>query len=261
MKFSCLTSGSAGNSAFIGTESTRILIDAGLSAKMLVARLASIGETIDGLDGILISHAHIDHVSGLEVILGAAMKRGRSIPIYVTRETASRLKWKRIESPPLRYFEAGSKIEIGDMQAQSFTTPHDCIDSVAFTVSAGGVKIGLATDLGFIPDAMPHYFRGCSLVAIESNYDSDMLRDGDYPLHLKQRISSDVGHLPNSATRNFIRRNMDVSVRHLILCHLSRENNLPSLAREGAGECIASRGLGTNLVLATYEKATEAINL
>ncbi len=262
MRFASLTSGSAANSTFVGTASTRILIDAGCSAKTLVERLGQINETLDSIDGIFITHAHGDHVKGLEVILKAAITRGRLIPVYVTRPTAERLEWKRLEHPPLKYFESGNCVEIGDLKVQSLTTPHDCYDPVAFTVTAAsGEKVGVATDLGFIPPAMCAHFRSCGLVMVESNHDSVMLRDGDYPVDLKRRISGDTGHLSNGQVRNFIREHLGAGVRHLVLAHLSRENNHPQIVRAGAAETLARRGLDVNLVLATHAAATEVIVL
>jgi phosphoribosyl 1,2-cyclic phosphodiesterase len=262
VKFSSLASGSSGNCAFIGSGNTRILLDLGISTKLLVARLAQIGERLEDIDGVCLSHLHTDHSSGLVRTVRTSIQRGAALPAYMTPGTAELIDWGGLERPPVRHFEAGRKFEIGDLEIQSFSVSHDCQDPVAFTVTDRcGVKACVAIDLGGIPDAMNWYVKGSQIILLESNYDSELLRTGGYPQPLKQRISGGAGHLGNADARNWIRRDMPESVQHLLLGHLSRHNNVPSLAREGAAEALSSRGLSISLSIATHEHSTEIIEL
>ena len=263
MRFSSLSSGSSGNATFIASGDTKILLDCGLPVRRLAARLASIGETLDGLSAIVISHEHGDHIGGLARTIRARIERGAAISAYLTRPTAELIDWGGLERPPVKYFEAGRKLEIGDLEIMPVTIPHDCADPVGFIVTdRQGVKAGVIMDLGNIPDAVRYWLRGAQIVMLESNYDTVMLQDGAYIETVKKRISGELGHLPNSAVREFIRKDLDASsVRHLVLCHLSRHNNLPSLVREGAIECLSQRGQNCSVVLATHEKATDVIEI
>lgn len=263
MRFSSLSSGSSGNATFISSGDTRILLDQGLPVKTLVSRLTSIGESLSDLTAIVVSHGHGDHVSGLARTVRAGISRGRAIPAYLTPATADLIDWEGLQRPPVSYFEAGSKFEIGDLQIQSFSVSHDCQDPVAFTVTDRfGAKSCVAVDLGWIPDAMNWYAKGSQIVLVESNYDSELLRSGAYPQPVKDRISGETGHLSNAATRNWIRRDMPESVQHLLLGHLSRHNNIPYLVSEGAAECLASRGLSNcSLLIATHQEATRIIEI
>ena len=148
MRFSSLSSGSSGNATFISSGDTRILLDQGLPVKTLVSRLTSIGESLSDLTAIVVSHGHGDHVSGLARTVRAGISRGRAIPAYLTPATADLIDWEGLQRPPVSYFEAGSKFEIGDLQIQSFSVSHDCQDPVAFTVTDRfGAKSCVAVDL------------------------------------------------------------------------------------------------------------------
>ena len=262
MRFSSLSSGSAGNSTFIQSGDTRILIDCGISVRLLASRLREIGESIDGLSGIVCSHIHGDHVNGIARTVRERIRRGNALSTYLTRPTAELMDWEGLERPPVKYFESGKKFEIGDLEIQSFSVSHDAPDPVAFTVTdRAGIKAVVAVDMGGIPDSMNWYAKGAQIVLIESNHDGDLLRNGSYPAHLKARICGETGHLSNAGCRNFIRRNLDASVRHLILGHLSRQNNTPSLALDGALECVVSKGLTCTVEVATYKEATRILEI
>lgn len=261
MRFSVLASGSAGNSAFLATAKTRILIDAGLSVKELAARLAAIGERAEGLDAILITHEHGDHVAGLPRLIKAGMRCGRAIPVYLTRMTAPMIDWQGLECPPVKYFDAGAAFSIGDIGVSSFTCPHDAVDPLTFCFSADGVKVGVATDLGFIPDAMRARFRQCDVVMIESNYDPEMLATCNRPPSVIERIQSRNGHLSNGDVREYIAKDLPANVQHVVLGHISRETNSTLLVATGARETLAHRGLKPKLTLAYQDRATEVIEL
>lgn len=262
MRFSSLSSGSAGNATFLQSGDTRILIDQGLSVRLLASRLAQIGETLSGLSGIVCSHSHMDHAGGVVGTVRAAARRGETLPAYLTRPTAALLDWEGYERPPVRYFEAGGMFEIGDLQIRAVSVAHDCCDPVAFVVTdRSGAKAVVALDLGSVPEALTYYARGAGLVMLESNYDGEMLRTGSYPEHLKKRITGELGHLSNAACRSWIRREMPAGVRHVVLAHLSRQNNTPQTAHDGAAEALASRGLNCDLSVATYQSATPVIEV
>ena len=178
VKFCVLASGSSGNAALLATENTRILVDAGLSMKELRRRLAAIGEDLSRIDAILITHEHSDHVAGLPVL---ARSRDVRAAIYLTRLTAPAIDWGETQPPRLEPFQAGASFQIGDIEVQSFGIPHDAIDPVGFCFAAQGVRIGVATDLGYIPESVKFHLRRTDLLLLESNHDLDMLKVGPYP--------------------------------------------------------------------------------
>ena len=196
-----LASSSAGNSIFIASPSTRILIDAGLNRKEILARLEAIGEDARRLDAILITHEHTDHIAGLPVL---TRTKGMRAPVFATRGTAQGIDWEGSE-PNLVVFQAGSGLEVGDLRIQSFTIPHDAADPVGYAVTSGKTKLSIVTDLGYLPDSVKWHLRDSQFILLESNHCPEMLRVGPYPWHLKQRILSRKGHLSNDAASEYIR--------------------------------------------------------
>jgi phosphoribosyl 1,2-cyclic phosphodiesterase len=253
VKFCVLASGSSGNAAFLATDKTRILVDAGLSMKELGKRLASIGEDLENIDAILVTHEHTDHVSGLPVL---ARNRKIRAAIYMTRLTAPVIDWG--ESPPrLERFQAGARLRIGDIDVASFGIPHDAIDPVGFAFEARGVRIGVVTDLGYIPESIKFHLRRTDLLLLEANHDLDMLKVGPYPWSVKQRVMSRVGHLSNHVMAEFLAEDLDSSTHNLVLGHLSEQNNHPAIVDMFASQALAMRGLRTRLVIATQNAPTE----
>jgi phosphoribosyl 1,2-cyclic phosphodiesterase len=163
----------------------------------------------------------------------------------------------------VEYFQAGSRFCVGDITVTPFTIPHDAADPVGFVFEADGVRMGLATDLGYIPSNVQQQLRNCDVLMIESNHDLEMLRDGPYPWSVKQRVMSRVGHLSNEAASDFLERNYDGKATYVVLAHLSESNNLPELARVSAERALRERiSLLTNkLVLARQEAPMESICL
>ncbi len=208
------------------------------------ARLAAIGEDPEQLDAILITHEHSDHVCGV-----VSLARKRNTPIFITRLTAHSIPWNDF-TPALDCFQAGSGFRVGDIDVQSFTTPHDAIDPVGFTLSAHGIKVGIVTDLGYIPDSIKIHLRGTNLLLMEANHDLDMLKDGPYPWSVRQRIMGRKGHLSNEAACRFIRSDLDSSVSTLILGHLSEHTNHPARVELEADRALDGRKLFTRLVVA-----------
>lgn len=250
LKFCVLASSSSGNSIFIGTERTRILIDAGLSRKETAARLAAIGESLDKIDGVLITHEHSDHILGLPVVARAVGK-----PVYCTELTAEVLNWEEIRAPR-ETFAAGTGFTIGDLEIGSFTIPHDAVDPVGYTVKGSGVRAAVVTDLGYMPDSIKMHLRGTDVLLLESNHNLEMLKVGPYPWSIKQRIMGRKGHLSNDAAYEYITQDMDTSVSTLILGHLSENTNYPSLVEQMAEQALGARGVSPRVHVAEPRKQT-----
>jgi phosphoribosyl 1,2-cyclic phosphodiesterase len=214
-----------------------------LSCREIQDRLTAIGECIESLDAVLVSHEHGDHVCGLLPVLRKSKAR-----VYMTRLTAPAVEWGKFE-PGLVCFQAGERFRIGDTEVCSFTIPHDASDPVGFVIRANGVRIGMVTDLGYMPDSVRMHLRDTDLLLLESNHDLDMLKVGPYPWSVKQRVMGRNGHLSNAMVSDFILESMDVSVKTLVLAHLSEHNNHPAIASICAAGAIARRGLATRLVV------------
>jgi phosphoribosyl 1,2-cyclic phosphodiesterase len=246
VKICILASSSSGNAAFLATERTRILIDAGIGRRELGKRLAAIGEDLTRLDAVLVTHEHSDHTCGLAALARLFASR---LPVYVTERTALYLDWGEC-APAVETFQAGRGFTVGDFDIASFTIPHDAVDPVGFTVRAHGIKVAIATDLGYIPDSLRVHFRDSDVVLLESNHDVEMLRVGPYPWSVKQRVMSRRGHLSNEVTAHFIRNGLDSRVSTVILGHLSEHNNHPELVRRAGYEALDGRTLFTRLFVA-----------
>jgi phosphoribosyl 1,2-cyclic phosphodiesterase len=271
---SVLASGSRGNCALVATSTTRILVDAGLSGRETFKRLRVLGERTPGecvggheqdISAILITHEHSDHVAGLQ-----RLAKKLNVPVFLTASTHH--AWSRAvrdaegaipELPKPEHFSAGRGFRVGDIEVMPFTIPHDAIDPVGFTFRAEGVKIGFATDLGYMPVSVRDHLRGCSVLVIESNHDVEMLRSGSYPWSVKQRVMSRVGHLSNEALAEFFSSDYDGGAEYVILAHLSEQNNHPEIARAAAEQALGGRqGLWQNRVLlATQTEVLESIRL
>ncbi len=245
-RVSILASGSSGNITLLETERTRLLIDAGLGKKETLRRLAALEAELDQLEGILISHEHADHISGLPQILSQW-----HTTVYLTEPTHSEFRrllpegWtERIER--VEYFRAGQQFTIGEIEVAAFSIPHDAADPVGFTFRANGAKVGLVTDLGYLPALVKHHLRESDCLILESNHDLEMLKVGPYPWHVKQRVMSRTGHLSNHSVSEFLAdpEGFDASARLLVLAHLSEYNNNPYVARICAEEALGRRPAG-----------------
>lgn len=262
---SMLASGSRGNCAIVASSSTRILVDAGISCRETFRRMKALGADPRSLSAILITHEHCDHIYGL-----ATLSKKLCIPVFMTGATHA--AWSRAlrnadgERPKLEKFErfeSGHSFQIGDIAVKPFTIPHDAADPVGFTFRSEGIKVGIATDLGYVPASVTDQLRGCDVLIMESNHDLEMLRVGPYPWSVKQRVMSRVGHLSNVALADFFANDYDNSATFVVLAHLSEQNNHPEIARREAERALARRGgLFTNRVLlASQTEALEPIRL
>jgi phosphoribosyl 1,2-cyclic phosphodiesterase len=250
MKLSVLGSGSTGNAVLIVAGETRVLVDAGLSAKELVRRLALVGEDIRRLDGVLVTHEHGDHVGGLRVLL-----RSVDCPVYISATTCDAYVSERTnlanDEPRKRAAALGNRVEqiesskdfrIGEIDFHPFTIPHDAADNFGFTATHQGVKIATLMDFGHITTLISQQLRGCAAILIESNHSRDMLKACDsYPWELKQRILSRLGHLSNEDIAEWLRDGFDGCARHIVLAHLSQRANNPYLAKISAEVALQER--------------------
>jgi phosphoribosyl 1,2-cyclic phosphodiesterase len=236
----------------VSAGDTRILVDAGLSRKETFERLAAAGVDPEGLTAILITHEHTDHVAGLP-----AVAKKLDVPVYISRLTAPAIPWGDY-IPKLELFQAGSTFPIGCIDVTSFTIPHDAVDPVGFSFKAEGVKISIATDLGYLPDSVRFQLRDSDVLLLESNHDLEMLKVGPYPWSVKQRVMGRMGHLSNDVACNFIRDEIDTNTSTLILGHLSEHNNHPEIVRLMATQALDGGSLFTRLVIAEADKPTEA---
>lgn len=360
MRMTVLASGSKGNGTVISGGRTSVLVDAGLSCRELLKRMAMAGEDPARLDAILITHEHIDHVAGL-----AVLARRLKIPVFFTepthrawvrmltpRTTMSYAKWldhvqkekearaaaaaadialaaageddpcassaedaqavvlrtiphpatmepsrgwdtpgdlashpsqeregwgtravegepsqpakekaSPFELPAVEYFQAGTHFSIGDLDITPFTIPHDAADPCGFVFESEGVRMALATDLGYMPPNVKAALQRIDVLLLESNHDLEMLRDGPYPWSVKQRVLSRVGHLSNDATAEFLEKDYDGGAAYIVLGHLSESNNAPELAQIAAEKAIAGRMrlLGNRILLANQSVPLEPI--
>ena len=262
---SLLASGSRGNSAVVASSTTRILVDVGLSCRETFKRVRALGERPEQLSAILITHEHSDHVAGLQRLANKL-----KVPVFLTAPTHhawnKSMRDQEGKTPELRkaeHFAAGRRFQVGDIAVTPFTIPHDAADPVGFTFRAEGVKIGFATDLGYMPVSVRDHLRGCDVLVMESNHDVEMLRSGSYPWSVKQRVMSRVGHLSNDALAEFFSNDYDGGAAYVVLAHLSEQNNHPEIARAAAEQALRERqGLWQNrVVLASQSEALEPIRL
>lgn len=262
---SLLASGSRGNCAMVASSTTRILVDAGISCRETMKRLPALGESPTQLSAILITHEHSDHILGLQ-----RLATKLNVPVFLTEGTQH--AWTRTlrdeegklpSLPKVERFASGHSFQIGDIAVTPFTIPHDAADPVGFTFRVDGVKVGLATDLGYMPVSVRDHLRGCDVLVIESNHDVEMLRGGPYPWSVKQRVMSRVGHLSNDALAEFFTSDYDGEAAYVILAHLSEQNNHPEVARAAAEHALRGRqGLWSNRVLlATQSEVLEPVRL
>jgi phosphoribosyl 1,2-cyclic phosphodiesterase len=262
---SVLASGSRGNSTIVSSARTKILVDAGISCRETVKRMRALGDDPRTLSAVLITHEHSDHIYGL-----AVLARKFQVPVFMTGAThqawARSLRDDAGELPKLarlEVFSAGRSFDIGDIAVTPFTIPHDAADPVGLTFRAEGIKVAVATDLGYMPPNVCDRLRGCDVLVIESNHDLEMLRGGPYPWSVKQRVGSPTGHLSNDKLAKFLCTDYDGHASYIVLAHLSELNNHPELALGTAEKALGRRQtlLHNRLILARQAEPMEAIQL
>lgn len=248
VRLSILGSGSKGNCALISTTRTTLMLDAGFSHRETLRRLSLAG-VAGPVHAVLVSHEHQDHVRGLLRVAAAF-----GAPIFATRGTGAALAaaWGAAAGPS-ETIRAGAPFAIGDIEVMPISIPHDAAEPVAFTFRAEGVKLGFVTDLGGLTPAIHAALQGCDGLVLEANHDLEMLKAGPYAWPLKQRVLGRLGHLSNDSMAAFLAGGFDGAAAHLVLAHLSQQNNLPALAQLAAERGLQSRRGRPRLWLAAQD--------
>ena len=235
-----LASGSSGNSVYIASGNTRILIDAGLSARQLALRLEQIGVAPESINGICISHEHGDHVAGLRVF-----HQRHGTPVYANAGTLNGIQRQpKAHEITAKVFQTGASFEIGDITVEPFSVPHDAYEPVGFRLQTGNTSVGVVTDLGMSTALIREKLRGCHAIIVESNHDEDLLREAPRPWPLKQRIRSRQGHLSNIDAARLIAESATDNLEHVFLAHLSSDCNTPDTALRTVASQLRLDGLG-----------------
>jgi phosphoribosyl 1,2-cyclic phosphodiesterase len=251
MVIASMNSGSNGNCYYAGNDREAVLIDAGISCRETEKRLLQSGLNIRHVKAIFISHEHSDHIRGL-----AVLARKYQLPVYINQAT---YRHSGLNLPGELLFDiiAGQDIMVGDLRVKSFSKLHDAADPISFTISTEHTTVGVFTDLGGVCSNLEAHFSQCHAAFLEANYDEQMLEQGRYPWHLKNRIRSGRGHLSNTQALKLFLQHRPHYMSHLILAHLSRDNNDPDLV---AG-LFAAQGTATNITVASRYGASPVFHI
>lgn len=235
MEFCTIGSGSSGNSIYVGTKHTRILIDAGLSGKRITQGLAELGISGEQIDALFITHEHKDHIKGAGIF-----SRRFDVPIYATMQTWEAMKNDLGKIAPHNqcFVYEDENCVINDICVCPFAIPHDAVQPVGYNIFAGQNKVSIATDLGHVTDTIRESITDSDILLLEANHDEQMLKNGSYPWHLKQRILGENGHISNHTAGNLLAEIMSGKMKYIFLGHLSEENNHPHLAYETVAEIL-----------------------
>lgn len=244
---SSLNSGSNGNCYYIANQQEAVLIDAGISCRETEIRMKRLNLSMKKVKAIFVTHEHTDHIKGV-----AGIAKKYKLPVYVTPTTFQHRRL-RVKEHLILPFRAYEPVSIGQLTITGFPKLHDAIDPHSFIVSNETVKVGVFTDLGVACNDVVKNFRQCHAAFLEANYDDHMLETGRYPLHLKNRIRSDVGHLSNTQALELFLKHRPMFMSHLFLSHISKENNSPALV-ENLFKPLAA---GTNIIIASRYKETK----
>lgn len=251
-----LNSGSNGNCYYIGNKNDAILIDAGISCRTIESRLKDMEIPMSRIRAVFISHEHIDHIKGVETLA-----KKWELPVYISEKTLANCSLS-LHQPSVQYFGHGDVFTIGDIKVHAFSKIHDAADPYSFFVTDGIINIGVFTDIGQCCENVTGWFSKCHAAFLETNYDEAMLDDGPYPYHLKKRIAGGRGHLSNTIAHQLFTKYRPAWMSHLILAHLSNNNNEPNIVRElfnrDSGEVqvlVASRKEATPLIEVTGNTA------
>jgi phosphoribosyl 1,2-cyclic phosphodiesterase len=235
-----LASGSSGNSIYVASERTRILIDAGVSAKQVSMKLEQIGVAPESINGICVSHEHGDHVAGIRVL-----QKRHGIPVYANAGTLKGImRQAKSHEISAKVFQTGVPFKIGDITIDPFSVPHDAFEPVGFRIQCGEESIGIATDLGMATSLVREKLRGCATIVVESNYDVEMLKESPRPWTLKTRIKNRQGHLSNDQVARLIADVAADTLERVFLAHLSSDCNTPEVALHTVSNYLRGKGLG-----------------
>jgi len=257
MIFCNLGSGSKGNSTYIQSQTTTILIDQGFSVKNLLERFGQAGLLPERVQAIVITHEHTDHIRGV-----GTFARRFKVPVYMTARTAAVISAKIKKNIDIHHFVSGDLIQIGDLQIKTFHIPHDAQDPIGMVVTAEKKRIGVLTDIGEVRQSVLQHLTDLDLLFLEANHDTEMLINGSYPLSVKQRIKSRMGHLSNTQSLQLLNRlTSNDKMLHLILGHLSEENNLPDIVNGLFTENARKRATRYRIELAFQHKPGTLIRI
>lgn len=251
IQFASLNSGSNANCYYIGNENGSILIDAGLSCRETEKRMKRLGLSIDSINAIFISHEHVDHISGLEVL-----SRKYKIPVYITDATLRNSSLK-IDSSLINPFKKNEPVTIGDLNIIPFSKSHDANDPHSFVIEQKSIHIGVITDIGYACKDVIKHFKQCDAVFLESNYCDEMLENGSYPRVLKKRISGRKGHLSNEQALELFLNHRAPHLQLLILSHLSENNNRPEIV----DKLFTSKAMGVRVIVASRYNESEVFTI
>jgi phosphoribosyl 1,2-cyclic phosphodiesterase len=240
-----LNSGSNGNCYYIGSSDEAILVDAGISCRETEKRMKQLGLDIKKVKAIFVSHEHGDHIKGVSTLANKY-----KLPVYITDITAKH--GPRLISHLSKSFKAAIPVQVGGLQVTGFTKNHDAADPHSFIVSYDKITVGVFTDIGKACKEVIYYFKQCHAAFLETNYDEALLENGRYPLHLKNRIRGGHGHLSNKQALELFTAHRPPFMTHLVLTHLSKENNTPQLAEE----LFTRHANGTSIIVASRYEPT-----
>jgi phosphoribosyl 1,2-cyclic phosphodiesterase len=237
MRICVLGSGSRGNSTYVEANGTSLLIDTGFYVSRTRELLNAIGTDVQDLHGILITHEHSDHVIGLSRIM-----KHSDVPVYMSSGTYQGLK-TFLPDKKVNEFEHGTEFRISDIAVRPFSVLHDAADPSGFILETDGRKAGIVTDVGHVTTSVREYLKGCNTILLESNHDEERLMRGRYPWYLKQRILSKEGHLSNIRSARTVEEVTTPELHHVVLVHLSQENNTPELAQRAHASFLEKSGI------------------
>lgn len=252
--FCPLASGSKGNCIYVGSKSTRVLIDAGISAGQILDRLAEIKIDPQTIQAILITHEHSDHIKGL-IVLAEKLR----IPILANSETAKGIVSSFGIRPKFKIFTTGETFQFGDLIVHPFSIPHDTLDPVAFTIQIDNLKLGLCADIGHVTSLVRKHLENCDYLYIEANHEPSMVHASSRPKALKQRILSKQGHLSNEDCAALITSIFHPKLKHIHLAHLSSECNAEEVALRVVQEALRAQNQSVEISIAYQDKISRAI--
>lgn len=257
VRFLSLASGSSGNCYYIGTETYGILIDAGIAARTIKKGLKEAGIGIETIRAVFVTHDHADHIKAV-----GGLGEKLNIPIYTTARIHKGINKSYCMTEKLRtsarFLEKQQPMQLEDFVIESFEVPHDGTDNVGYCIEIDNKVFSFLTDLGEITPTAATYIRKANYLIIEANYDDEMLRMGNYPAYLKERIASSTGHMSNADTAEFLANNMSDHLKCIWLCHLSKDNNHPELAYKTIEWKLKEKGIiiGKDVELCALKRTT-----
>jgi len=249
-----LASGSKGNAVFISNGETSLLLDAGLSGIEIERRLSEISVKPEDLSAILISHEHTDHIRGAGIL-----SRRYDLPVYISRPTYRAAASTLGKIKAFQYFECGTGFSVDSIMVRPFSISHDAEDPAGFTFQYNNAKVGVATDLGIATGMVKNHLQECGILVLEANHDPDMLMSGSYPWSVKQRVKGRSGHLSNYDSRDLLAELDDTHLAHVVLAHLSCENNTPEKAMATVWPVLENSNV--NLLVADQDRCGEVLQI